>query len=661
MSSSAAAALTATYCLLAAGAAVAASAWRGGGLPARGAGPAARARVAGATGRGGGGWDRRGRQSGAPRARVGLRAPSGKTLRHPSLLQACYSGSLASLRTAAAGCDASSVGGALLALAALLLGAQGALAAGLGAPPRPRSGRGGVSRRAAAAGLAALAAAWGVAGTAFAAAALTEAPLGARRAARAAAAAACVATAAATTHGLVGPALHLGWRFVQPLSGGVAFVALQTAGWAATGGAVLALAALARAGARASLAAAASAASLPLLAQAVLAVSLLAWRREVVSVAATAPIKAAPPGRRGRDRVATLACILLMYAPTHATAAGFALTLWATPVARLPLIFVAWAVVLSMYYAWTGRGDAAHAGRPWPAFQAWVAARAPAALTAWHGGCEVVWDDLGGPAEAPRPRRRRSGSGDAAPSASPSSLPSLWHRHPRLLFGYAPHGLYPLGLLYLWHLPGFKAVWGPRRPPVVPLVASAVLASPVLRDLAAWMGARVVARRTLLAALERDGAVALVPGGQAELTHHHRLASTRQLAIVRKHAGFVRAAIAAGAALVPVLALGEAAALADALPAPPLKRASLRAVGFPIPFVLSGRWWVSPLPRAGSPLRFVVGPPLPPPPGARADDAAAVAALSAAFYDAVAALFARHAQAVGWGDVELVWADAGPS
>jgi hypothetical protein len=63
----------------------------------------------------------------------------------------------------------------------------------------------------------------------------------------------------------------------------------------------------------------------------------------------------------------------------------------------------------------------------------------------------------------------------------------------------------------------------------------------------------------------------------------------------------------------------------------------------PVPFILCGRWWLTPFPRK-VPLVYVIGKPLAPPqhragaPVAHAD----VAALHAAYYASLADLFQRY-------------------
>jgi hypothetical protein len=60
-------------------------------------------------------------------------------------------------------------------------------------------------------------------------------------------------------------------------------------------------------------------------------------------------------------------------------------------------------------------------------------------------------------------------------------------------------------------------------------------------------------------------------------------------------AGFARIALQQGAALVPVLALGEADSLHNLVEWPALQRWCIRKLGFPVPYVIVGRW-LMPLP-----------------------------------------------------------------
>jgi 2-acylglycerol O-acyltransferase 2 len=104
-----------------------------------------------------------------------------------------------------------------------------------------------------------------------------------------------------------------------------------------------------------------------------------------------------------------------------------------------------------------------------------------------------------------------------------------------------------------------------------------------------------------------------------------------------------RIAIEQQAALVPVLALGESLQLRNAVNMPSLQQYTYRKLGFPVPFVLHGRWGLSPFPRK-VPLVYVIGKPIPPPvhEAGQHVDAAAVDALHARYYGALEDLYARY-------------------
>ena len=189
-------------------------------------------------------------------------------------------------------------------------------------------------------------------------------------------------------------------------------------------------------------------------------------------------------------------------------------------------------------------------------------------LPAWVGSLEILRD---GEADQYDPERRH-------------------------VFGFAVHGLYPLAAGYLPLLPGFRRLLPGIRP--ITLCASVVFAVPLLRDLLAWLGLRVVSRRSFLRALREKGAVLLVPGGQAELVHTHRIAHpTREFCVYRSHKGFVRLALQSEAALVPVLALGEVDSLQNLVNLPGMLRWTYKRLGFPVPYLIGGRYQVSPFPR----------------------------------------------------------------
>lgn len=192
-------------------------------------------------------------------------------------------------------------------------------------------------------------------------------------------------------------------------------------------------------------------------------------------------------------------------------------------------------------------------------------------------------------------------------------------------------------------MPSFKQHFPGAR--VVTLTASVLFFPPFIRDIAGWAGFRQVSRPTFLAALKEGRSVICCPGGQAEMLHAWRAfqpGSKRELVLCTRHKGFCRVAIEHATPLVPVLALGEALQLRNAIDLPALQAFTYKRLGFPVPFILVGRWG-SPAPRA-VPLVYVIGAPLTPPPHTpgRAVAPEDVDDLHRRYYESVGDLFRRY-------------------
>eukprot|EP00879_Flechtneria_rotunda_P027868 GHRR01029903.1.p1 GENE.GHRR01029903.1~~GHRR01029903.1.p1 ORF type:complete len:204 (-),score=25.51 GHRR01029903.1:280-891(-) len=104
-----------------------------------------------------------------------------------------------------------------------------------------------------------------------------------------------------------------------------------------------------------------------------------------------------------------------------------------------------------------------------------------------------------------------------------------------------------------------------------------------------------------------------------------------------------RIAIEQQSSLVPVLALGEALQLRNLINLPTLQQYTYKKIGFPVPFILCGRWFVTPFPHK-IPLVYVIGKPLRPPKykagqPMKAED---VDCLHKQYYDSLADLFVRY-------------------
>lgn len=378
---------------------------------------------------------------------------------------------------------------------------------------------------------------------------------------------------ASQSHSLESELKQNEWKFFQPFKGGAAFVATQAAGWILFSVALLpllwsiALAISSTAHWIHSLTVAAGMTAL--LAELLLAFSLLFFNRKSVN----------------HDILTVsscfqhIACISILYIPAHVTLALIISTFF---LVHPTTAAIGWMVTLPMYYALTGYGTAEKTGqREWPVFRNWLGEQAERALPYWFGFLDVKVEDA-----------------------------AMFSPEQKYVFGYLPHGLYPLGAAYLPILPSFRKLLPGIHPST--LSASIVFQIPFMRDLLLWTGLREVTRKTFIRTLKERRSLVVVPGGQAELVETHKFAE-QKCALYTGHKGFVRLALQEGAYLTPILVFGEATSLRNFVDTPTLHRWTYKILGFPLPYIIGGKLGILPFPsREG--LRFIIGTPLDPPP-----------------------------------------------
>lgn len=384
------------------------------------------------------------------------------------------------------------------------------------------------------------------------------------------------------------------WRFFQPFQGGIIFVATQATGWVLFSVAILLLIWLIVLGVTKTVWIAAD-----------WAMKIQAWSLAAGMTAFVAEITLAlsllffnARGLRKQDifnfgeRVASffnhVACMCILYIPMHLTLAFIAATfLLLRPMTAIAL----WVGFLPFYYIATGVGEAEKTGsREWPGFIEWLGKQVQRVLPYWFGNFQVVLEKG-----------------------------AKFNPEGKYVFGYGPHGLYPLGAAYLPITPAFQKLI-PVRPRT--LSASIVFQIPLMRDPLLWLGLRVVTRETFVRTLRSVKSVLLVPGGQAELVEtyrfprytiwSHHTSGKGECVFYSKHKGFVRLALEEQACLVPVIAFGEVTSLRNIIDTPQLHRWTYKMLGFPIPFLIGGRFGFLPFPSKHG-LKFVIGKPLKPP------------------------------------------------
>lgn len=111
------------------------------------------------------------------------------------------------------------------------------------------------------------------------------------------------------------------------------------------------------------------------------------------------------------------------------------------------------------------RHDPFHTGsRAWPLVQRWANKYMTLMADLWLGGSKVVYD----------------GSGERM------QLPETCDR---VIYGFHPHGLYPVAAGLLPFFPAFQRVTPDGSRPIT-LTADAMYFPPLLRDVMGWSGAR---------------------------------------------------------------------------------------------------------------------------------------------------------------------------
>lgn len=200
--------------------------------------------------------------------------------------------------------------------------------------------------------------------------------------------------------------------------------------------------------------------------------------------------------------------------------------------------------------------------------------------------------------------------------------------------------------------------WSRMLPSLSPVIMTATIMHmcPILREVTQWAGGRAVSRPGILAALQDEGAVILVPGGQSEMLESgsHR----EDIVVHTRHLGFIRAAVQVGADLVPVLSLGGTRLLDNFFNHFPLswQRRLLKATRVNALFLPTGFCGLPFCPRPKR-VAIVVGTPI------RTDVVAAgvqhgseehISALHHAYYSELRRIFARNVQRSGHPADKLV-------
>ena len=217
------------------------------------------------------------------------------------------------------------------------------------------------------------------------------------------------------------------------------------------------------------------------------------------------------------------------------------------------------------------------------------------------------------------------------------------------MLGYHPHGIIPCGMVWgmrceEWRqkLPNFYATG---------LTASIMHYVPLMRDFLQWTGIREVSRKTLLATLEEGMSPVVVVGGQSEMFLSK--SKDKGIKVVRYHHGFFRIAQQEQKPLIPIFAFGETK-IYDNVDWPTMQRWTKDRLGFPIPFVLLGRWGL-PVPRRKQVILSIGAPILPLKVEYSEEN---VIDLKLRYFQALQDLFDEFKGPAGYADHHIEWVDS---
>ena len=223
------------------------------------------------------------------------------------------------------------------------------------------------------------------------------------------------------------------------------------------------------------------------------------------------------------------------------------------------------------------------------------------------------------------------------------------------LFGYHPHGVISAGALLNFgtNASGFEELYPDVDVHV--LGAKALFRVPFFREWLLAHGGGSVGRKTCGDCLKRGESIMIVIGGARESLEAHQ--DTRIVLTIKERKGFVRVALKAGAALVPVVSFGENDLFAQ-VPNPQgsglrrLQERLLNLFGYALPSFFGVGSFPLALPRAGvgslqygllpfqRPLTVVVGSPIPVPrPGTEEPTAEEVDKYHQLYLDALVKLY----------------------
>ena len=176
------------------------------------------------------------------------------------------------------------------------------------------------------------------------------------------------------------------------------------------------------------------------------------------------------------------------------------------------------------------------------------------------------------------------------------------------IFAFAPHDLIAYGAS-IFHYRLQRLPPGRVRDTMECLVSSAILNSPIMRQIFTWNTCAPVSKSYFRKKLQNKESFVFVPGGAQEVFYMDKTKPNKLVLYLKERKGFIKLALETGTPICPVFCFGLDGSYAYLIPKGSIMEKITSLVGF-VPMIFFGRWGVPfGIPRPQK-IHVVIGKPI---------------------------------------------------